>query len=145
AWALNHLGDALCSQGDDAAAMLRFKESLMTSAELGWPWGIVCALEGVAGLAALYDRPEDALRLAGFAAQLRKTVVIPLAPARQEVLARRLGLVRQELSASTRTAAWAEGKALTLEQAIDYTFAELATLSEDAARRAPTLAPLRRT
>src|SRR5439155_14713584 len=102
-----------------------------------------CAIEGIAGLAALYARPEEALRLASFAAWLRKTIAIPLSPPRQAVLARRLEPIRLALSESAYAAAWAEGEALTLEHAVDYAFAELATLSEEATRRAPPLAPRR--
>jgi non-specific serine/threonine protein kinase len=139
AYALYNLGDVFCFQGDDTAAVLRFKESLTTSVQLGWPLGIVCAMEGVAGLAALYAHPEVALRLAGFAAWLRKAIA--LSPPRQDVLARRLEPIRQALSESAYAAAWAEGEALALEHAVDYAFAELATLSEDATHRAPPHTP----
>jgi non-specific serine/threonine protein kinase len=141
AYALYNLGDALCFQGDDTAAVVRFKESLTTSVELGWPWGIVCAMEGVAGLAALYARPEVALRLASFAAWLRRAIAIPLSPPRQEVLARRLEPIRQALSESAYLAAWAEGQGFTLEHAVEYAFAELATLSEEVTRREAPHAP----
>jgi predicted ATPase/class 3 adenylate cyclase/DNA-binding CsgD family transcriptional regulator len=126
AYALYNLGDALLAQADDRAA-LRFTESLTAAMELEWPWGIVSAVEGAAGLAAFHARPQVALRLASFAARLRTTVAIPLAPARATVLAHRLAPAQQALSELACTAAWAEGALLTLEQAVAASFAELAT------------------
>ncbi len=143
AYALYNLGDVLFAQADYAAAARRFKESLTTSGELGWPWGVVCAVEGVAGLTTYYGRHEAAIQLAGFAARLRTTIAIPLSFARQTVLARRLAPARQALSESTHAAAWAAGEALTLEQALDRAFAELA-LGADTAMRADLHAPIRR-
>ena len=125
AYALYHLGDVALSQADGAAA-LRFTESLAASVELGWRWGIVSAVEGAAGFAALRRRPRVALRLAGFAARLRTTVAIPLSPARAQALARRLEPARKIVDEATWAAAWAAGEALALEQAVDEAFAELA-------------------
>jgi len=140
AYALYNLGDVLFARGDYAAAARRFKESLTTSGELGWPWGVVCAMEGVAGLASCYDRHEAAIQLAGFAARLRTTIAIPPSLARQTILARRLAPARQALSESSHAAAWAAGQALSLEQALDRAFAELA-LGTDTAMRAQPHAP----
>ncbi len=109
--------------------------------ELGWPWGIVCAVEGVAGLAAYYDRHEVAIQLAGFAARLRKNIAIPLSLARQAVLARWLAPARQALSGAAHVAALEAGEALTLEQAVDRAFAELA-LGADTVTRVQPHAPI---
>src|SRR6266540_1966218 len=140
-YALYNLGDVLFAQGDYAAAALRFKESLTASVELGWPWGIVCAVEGVAGLAAYYERNEVAIQLAGFAARLRKNIAIPLSLARQAVLARWLAPARQALSGAAHVAALEAGEALTLEQAVDRAFAELA-LGADTVTRVQPHAPI---
>jgi non-specific serine/threonine protein kinase len=125
AYALYHLGDVALSHANAAAAS-RFTESLAASVELGWPWGIVSAVEGAAGFAALHHRPHAAMRLAGFAARLRTTVAIPLATAREQLLARRLEPAHTMLDAPALAAALVEGEALSLEQAVDDAFAELA-------------------
>jgi non-specific serine/threonine protein kinase len=142
AYALYHLGDVALSQKDQAAAAAWFKESLTASAQIEWPWGIVSAVEGVAGIAALHSHAHAALRLAGFAARLRKTVAIPLSPAREQVLARRLEPARSMLSEPAYTSAWAEGEALALEQAVGDAFAELAVSQADGANGAvPPISP----
>jgi len=143
AYALYNLGDVLLARSEDATAALRYSESLTAAMELEWPWGIVSAVEGAAGLAAFHARPQAALRLAGFAAKLRATVAIPLAPARTQVLAQRLDPARQALSEPARAAAWAEGEALTLEQAVAESYAELAKVSVDATRLGRTPQPAR--
>ncbi len=136
AYALYNLGDVALSRADAAAAALRFRESLTASVELAWPWGIVSAVEGAAGLAAVHGRPHTSLRLAGFAARLRKTVAIPPALAREQVLARRLEPARRALAEPASVAAWAAGEALALEQAVADAFAELAASAAAGAARA---------
>jgi len=126
AYALYKLGDVAFASADVAAAARWFAEGLAASVELGWPWGIVSAIEGAAGMAALRDRPQIALQLAGFAARLRSNVAIPLSAAREQLLMRRLAPARRALGESPAAAAWAEGAALALEQAVARSFAELA-------------------
>jgi non-specific serine/threonine protein kinase len=126
AYARYNLGDVALSRADQAAAALWFKECLTASVELGWPWGIVSAVEGAAGLAATHRRPQAALQLAGFAARLRKTVAIPLSPAREQMLSRRLEPARRMLAEPACAAAWAAGEGLALEQAVEDASAELA-------------------
>jgi non-specific serine/threonine protein kinase len=142
AYALYHLGDVAVSQDNLAGAARWFAEGLAASVELGWPWGIVSAVEGAAGLAALGGRPHIALRLAGFTAQLRKTVAIPLSAARAQILARRLAPARRALSESETATAWAEGESLTLEQAVAASFAELAIGEATAAAAAGPPSPI---
>jgi tetratricopeptide (TPR) repeat protein len=133
AYALYHLGDVALSQADQAAAARWFNECLTASVELGWPWGIVSAIEGAAGLAAARRRSHAALRLAGFAAQLRTTVAIPLSPAREQMLSRRLESARRMLEATAAAAAWAAGEGLASEQAVEDAFVELAASTADGA------------
>lgn len=127
AYALYKLGDVALSQADQTEAAQRFTEALTASVELEWSLGIVSAVEGAAGLAALHGRPHSALKLAVFSAQLRKTVAIPRSTAREQLLARRLAPARRALSAAEAAAAWAEGETLVLEQAVAAALAELAT------------------
>jgi predicted ATPase/DNA-binding CsgD family transcriptional regulator len=134
AYALYNLGDVLLAEAEHATAAPRYTESLRAAMELEWPWGIASAVEGAAGLAAFHARPRAALWLAGFAAKLRATIAIPLAPARAQVLAQRLEPAQKALSEPARAAAWAEGEELTLEQAVAEAFAELAWVSADATR-----------
>ena len=63
---------------------------------------------------------ERALRLAGAAAVLREKHGTPLAPSLQARLEHTLALVRSALRGEDAAAAWSEGQAMTLEQAIAY-------------------------
>lgn len=117
---LTDLGHVAGDQGDYAAARSLHNESLVIVGELGDKRGIARVLEGFVGLAAAQAEQERALRLAAAAAALRETIGAPLPPAEQARLERRLGPARQTLSEEARTAAWAEGWALTLERAIAY-------------------------
>jgi hypothetical protein len=83
-------------------------------------WRIADALEGYGALAAAQGAPRRALRLAGAAAALRERErgTRPLSPREQITRDRRLAPARQALSAEEQAAAWAEGQAMTLEQAI---------------------------
>jgi DNA-binding NarL/FixJ family response regulator len=90
------------------------------------------AVEGAAGLAAAGSRSHSALKLAGFSTQLRKAVAIPRSAAREQLVARRLAPARQSLSEAVAAAAWAEGEALALEQAVATALAELASVKATA-------------
>ena len=79
---------------------------------------IAASLEALAGLAAMQGQPGRALRLAGAAAALRDRIGAQPWPANQAALTRRLAAAREALSAQGQAAAWADGQALTVEQAI---------------------------
>jgi hypothetical protein len=74
-------------------------------------------IEDYAGLAAAEARPEQALRLAGFAAALREAIGAPLPPAEQARVDRMIAPARDALQQEAATA-WEIGQTLDLEQAI---------------------------
>ncbi len=115
---LNNLGNVTRVQGDYEAARALYEESLIINRELGDSWAIAYLLEDIGGLAALQQQTERALRLIGTAAVLRETINSPLSPAEQDKLERLIGPARQILGESRTAAAEAEGRAMSLEQAI---------------------------
>ena len=82
--------------------------------------GIAEALGGAAVLAASQDDAARAVRLAAAAAVLREALNAPLAPMAQTAFDRGLARARLELSDFSRAAAEFEGRAMTLQQAVDY-------------------------
>ena len=118
--ALTDLGNVARDQGDYMAARALYEESLAIVRELGHKRGIARLLEGFAGLAAARAQPERAVRLAGAAAGLRETLGMPLPPADQAKLEERLSPARDALSKEAAEAAWTEGRATPLEQAIAF-------------------------
>jgi hypothetical protein len=115
------LGEIALDQGDWAQA----ETHLAASVSAAQHWGsegrrIADALEGYGALAAARGAPRRALQLAGAAAALRERGTRPLTPHEQIARERRLAPARQALSAEEQAAAWAEGRAMTLERALTY-------------------------
>jgi hypothetical protein len=77
-------------------------------------------LEDMGGLAALEGLPQRALRLVGAASNLRVEIGAPLSPVEQVKLEKLLEPARQALNDLAQAAAFGEGRAMSLEQAIDY-------------------------
>jgi DNA-binding CsgD family transcriptional regulator len=80
--------------------------------------GIASSLEGLAGVAQGQGQPLSAARLYGAAAALRNAIGAPLPPTDRVSYERMVDNLRVQLDAATFEAAWAEGQAFTLEQAI---------------------------
>jgi adenylate cyclase len=117
--ALNNLGNVARDQHDYLAARELYVEGLTINRDLGNKWGIAYLLEDTGGLAALQGQTERALRLVGAATALREAINAPLPSAEQTKLERMLEPVRQSLGEAAAAALTAEGKALSMEQAID--------------------------
>ena len=132
--ALYNLGNVHSASGDGASGAAHYGESLRLCRELGDPVVAVECLEGVAELLAGQRLGERAARLLGAAQALRAETGAPLPPverARHEgiVAAARAGVARE----AAFGAAWAEGAAMSLEQAIAYALEEPEERARDAA------------
>jgi len=117
---LNNLGNAVRAQGDYKAAYALYAEGLTINRDLGDEGAIAYLLEDVGCLAVLQGQPERALRLVGAAEGLREAVGAPLAPTEQKDLEQRLAPGRQALSEEAAAEAAAEGRVMSMEQAINY-------------------------
>jgi hypothetical protein len=71
-------------------------------------------------VAAAEGQYERATQLLGAAAALRETIGAPLSPGQQSELDNQMALVRTGLAEGCLASAWAEGRAMTLEQAIAH-------------------------
>jgi hypothetical protein len=78
-------------------------------------------LEDIAGLAAAVQ-PAGAVRLFGAAEAVRESAGIPLPPVQRAAYERDLAAARAQLDGAIFAAAWADGRALTLERAITEAF-----------------------
>ena len=115
---LADLGNLARDQRDFVRAQALHEESMRIFQELGHKRGIARLLEAFAGAAIAQSRPERALRLAGAAASLRKTLGTPIPAAEQEKLERSLEPARRALSGESGAAAWMEGWEMPLAKAI---------------------------
>ncbi len=124
--ALSVLGRVASSQCDLVTAHLLYKESLAEASKIGDKPIIASSLEGLGAVAAGQGEPVWAAQLWGTAASLREMASSPITPVERAVYEEGVTAVRVRLGEKTFTAAWTEGKAMTLEQVL-------------AARKSPTI------
>ncbi|HEU5102516.1 MAG TPA: LuxR C-terminal-related transcriptional regulator [Roseiflexaceae bacterium] len=123
---LANLAMVALDQGEYRKASAQLVESLTLLRDLGERWQIVHTLEVCARLAAEQqlawkDGQAGVLRAAqlfGAAETLRKELGAPVLSFQRQSYERGIATLRAHLDDATRAAAWAEGQAMTLEQAI---------------------------
>jgi predicted ATPase/DNA-binding CsgD family transcriptional regulator len=115
---LTILGRIALTQGAYERAIACYQESLTLSLETGGQEGIATVLEGLAAVTGMQGQPVGAARLYGFAESLRTLLGAPLPPIDRPSYQRTVAALRAQLDEPTFLKAWAEGKALTLEEAI---------------------------
>jgi predicted ATPase/DNA-binding XRE family transcriptional regulator len=122
------LGRVACTQGHAAQAHGYYAESLPIFGELMDKLGIAQCLERIAGLISTPGQhPADTRRTArlfGAAEAVRAAAGLPLPPVYRAAYQHDLAAARARLDEEAFAAAWAEGQAMTLEQAIAYALEE---------------------
>jgi tetratricopeptide (TPR) repeat protein len=103
---------------DEAVSSVR--ECLSLLRPLGDIRCVPLCLDDLAALLCDRARPVTVLRLYGAATALHELGGRPPRPAELELRERNLASLRQRLDPATFDAAWAEGRAMTLEQAVVY-------------------------
>jgi DNA-binding CsgD family transcriptional regulator len=130
---LNNLGWVALLGGDLERAEALHKESLALSKELGGSMGTFVFLEGLACDAGAKGEAERAARLFGATEALREATGFPLEPAMRPLEEPYVVGARSQLEESAWTEAWEEGRAMSVEAAIEY------ALSEEMNHKPPTL------
>ena len=125
-------GEAALAAGDTAAARGHFGESLRIFGELGES-AIVWSLAGLAGVAVAQDAAELAARLWGAVEAERERSQRREAPASRAGYERARDRARAALGPDAFAAAWAEGRPMTLEQAVAEAVAALGDATAPAA------------
>jgi non-specific serine/threonine protein kinase len=145
--ALEQLGWAALMRGDHERAKVLYTESLDLSLGLGDKWVAVGAVVGLACAAAAGAEAEEAARLFGAAEALREAVC-PLAPEKDAFRTPYLSMARSRLDETSWEEAWTQGRAMSMEQAMDYALSlrkPLTLLSSESERPSsdepPTLTP----
>lgn len=115
--ALSSLATAAVLGGDQQRSVALFEESLTLAGTLGNTVGIVACLRGLGVIAAARDQATRAARLFGAAAALREGAGDPHSSlgALQEY---HFSAVRAKLGEAAWAAAWAQGRDLTVAEAI---------------------------
>jgi predicted ATPase/DNA-binding winged helix-turn-helix (wHTH) protein len=117
---LTDLASIYCAQGDHLGADSACREALELFAGLGHRRGIARTLEAAAGLALARGHAERALKLAAAAAHIRQSISAHLHQAEQCKLDQTLLPAWKSLTEAEGKRAWAEGSAMSLENAIQY-------------------------
>ncbi len=120
----NALGKIALKLGNHERAMTLFKESLTLRRDFADRRGIPECLEGLAGVAGGQAKPILAARLLGAAEIMRETIGTPLPPSDGAEYARQVSAAGAALGQEGLAAAWAEGRAMSLEQAIERALKE---------------------
>jgi hypothetical protein len=118
AYALVNLSTLAVAQGDLARAQIMLDESLSLHRDLGYRTGAVEGVEDVARIAAALDQPGRAAQLLGAATAFRTASGEARPPYLRAPIDRVVAGVRAALGKEAFDAAWAEGAALSIEQAI---------------------------
>ena len=117
---LNQLGHLAIAAGDHVSAQELHEESLAIRCELGERSGIAVSIEGIAELASVMGEHERAACLWGAIERLRQDIGAPLAPSERERQDRHVAAARAAIADALRfDQAWQQGRALTLEEAIE--------------------------
>ena len=120
--ALGNLAWVWLHRGDDLKANDYFEESLKIYREGDEKMGMLDCLCGFAARLGMTGRPEQAACLFGALESLPESVGVAwqAEPADQKELDHYLAAVRGQLDEAAFEKAWAEGRAMTLEQAIEF-------------------------
>ena len=143
-WPLDLLGIAACQLGEYERAAAFFKEALTSNRRFGYRQGIAENLAGLGAVAAGQGQLEPAVKLFGAAQALLDPIGTDLGPADREQYDHYIAVVRSQLDEATFAKAWAEGQAMTREQAMGYA-AELAVHPQQPPSSAQPLSPRRAT
>lgn len=123
AFLLTRLGQVARDQSDFTRAATLHETSLAIYRELADRWGMAECLEHLAAAAADQSHLERAARLWGCAEVLRHSIGTPLSPADRIQYTRDVGAARARLDPAAWNAAWTEGGAMPLDEAIGYALA----------------------
>ena len=130
AMCLTNLGLVALAQDDYERAATLLREDLRLAQELDHKLFIQYSLTGLAGVDASRGRPVRAARLWGAAEGMSDTYGGHIMAADRSIIdyERRLVTVRSQVDETAWTAAWAEGRAMSPEEAIEYALEQRASL-----------------
>lgn len=120
---LNSLGIVALRQGDYCQALAFFTDSLTLARQLGFKQLIPHCLAGLAGVIGAQGQLERAARLCGAIEAQCEAIGVPLQPRQRPTFESDVVALRTQLGEAAFSAAWIEGAAVTLEQAVEYALA----------------------
>jgi hypothetical protein len=113
------LGNVDLEEGSYESAHTQFLHGLEVGPEFGDRDLLAHHMEGLSGLASAVGQHQRAVWLGGAAAALREAAGAPLHPAWHGVAERWLAISRQALGGAAYASAWAAGRRLPLQRAVE--------------------------
>jgi len=135
---IRYLGAAAFRQGDYDRAAVLLKESLVLLWESGEKWYISRSIECLATVDAMRGDHVRAARLFGAGEAMREAIDASQVPFYLVDYDRGMAAAQTALGEKAFAAAWAEGKAMTREAAMEYAFSDEASSSTDPMPASPT-------
>ena len=120
ATALHGLGEVRYHQGDYGRAAANLRECLVRYRDVGFKLNAADSLDLLAQIACARGRAEGAVRLFGAAAAMREAVGATRSPNKRAESDLAASAARAALGDDAFAAAWAEGGAMDLDQAVAY-------------------------
>ena len=120
---LTGIGFAKTDLGDLAGAIAALDENLSLAQRRGNLRDLIDALEGLARIGAATGQMPRAARLFGAAATLREEIALAMAPIELEHFAPIMNRLRDALGQDGFMAAWAEGRSISQDEAIEQALA----------------------
>ncbi len=131
AWATTALAEVAADEGNAGRAATLFREGVRLHAELGELSGVYYCLLGLGQLAVYGGQAKEATRLLGAAEALREARGLALQADHREPHDRCVAAARFALGDEAFAAAWAAGRALSIDQASAEVSAVVAALGTD--------------
>ncbi len=106
-------------QGNHARALELYRETIVAFQKAGQRGAVAHQLECFAFIAGAQEQFSRAARLLGAAEALRENTHLPMAPYERPEHGQHLAAIRERLDSDAFTVAWAGGRRMTMEQAVD--------------------------
>lgn len=129
------LGEVAFGLGDMATAQNLHQQSMAIFHDLQDLPLVLWSLDSLAGVAVAQGDPARGVRLFGGVAALRNALGIPQPPFRRALYERMLAQGRSQLNEATAAQAWAQGQAMSVEQAVQYASTPAASTSHASSRQ----------
>jgi non-specific serine/threonine protein kinase len=123
-YCLHELGIVALRLGDAKAATENLSKSLILAWQMKDKWAIAKSLEAFAALANLEKDSFRAAKLLGAAGSLRAFIGAPVEPFERDAYEALVASVRTGSGEADRAKAWAEGRAITVDESVALALAE---------------------
>ncbi len=131
ACSLNDLGLLSILRHDIQQARKHLEQSLALWVKIEDRERFIACIEGIAQVATAAGNLEDAVRLLGSAAELRRAGEMPLPRLGQDLLDREIAAIQTMLGEADFAAAWSDGESMTADETVEAASAALEVMAAD--------------